>query len=89
MPDPLVHAIHAAVTSFYAEGVDVDLVVQTPLAADGKPQMLMSMVDSSVGLLNNLEELVPILIQLGLRHNAYKVFRQRTLDCFFIVLLYP
>ena len=35
--------------------------------------MLMGIVDSSVKLLNNLQELVPILIQLGLRHNAYKV----------------
>ena len=35
--------------------------------------MLMSMVDAAVRLLNNLEELVPSLIQLGLRHNAYKV----------------
>lgn len=36
-------------------------------------QMLMGIVDSSVELLNNLEDLVPSLIQLGLRHNAYKV----------------
>lgn len=37
------------------------------------PQMLMGIVDSSVRLLNNLQDLVPLLIQLGLRHNAYKV----------------
>lgn len=35
--------------------------------------MLMGIVDSSVKLLNNLQDLVPVLIQLGLRHNAYKV----------------
>lgn len=36
-------------------------------------QMLMGIVDSSVKLLTNLQDLVPVLIQLGLRHNAYKV----------------
>ncbi len=36
-------------------------------------QMLVSMVGSSLKLLNNLQELIPALTQLGLRHNAYKV----------------
>ena len=36
-------------------------------------QMLMGIVDASVKLLNNLQDLVPVLIELGLRHNAYKV----------------
>ncbi|CAN0034903.1 unnamed protein product [Ectocarpus sp. 8 AP-2014] len=38
--------------------------------------MLMRMVDTSVRLLNNLQELVPDLLQLGLRHNAYKVRKE-------------
>lgn len=33
----------------------------------------MGIVDLAVKLLDNLQELVPVLIQLGLRHNAYKV----------------
>ncbi|CAN0422830.1 unnamed protein product [Laminaria digitata] len=39
-------------------------------------EMLMGIVDSSVRLLNNLQDLVPLLIQLGLRHNAYKVRKE-------------
>lgn len=36
-------------------------------------EMLMGIIDASVRLLGNLPELVPILIQLGIRHNAYNV----------------
>lgn len=35
--------------------------------------MLTGIVETSVRLLNNLQDLVPELVQLGLRHNAYKV----------------
>ncbi|CAM9665548.1 unnamed protein product [Chrysoparadoxa australica] len=34
-------------------------------------EMLMSMVDSAIKLLNNLEALVPVLVDLGVRHKDY------------------
>eukprot|EP00752_Nemacystus_decipiens_P007834 g6999.t1 len=61
--------------SFYSVLFEIAPPVESLFTRSKRVQgeMLMSMVDSAVRLLNNLEELVPVLIQLGLRHNAYKV----------------
>lgn len=37
------------------------------------PQMLMSIVNNAVSILNNLEQLTPVLVDLGQRHKGYKV----------------